>query len=103
MRASEAKGGGHGLLASPWIRHCGGAGSSNDGNTARRAFRNEKTFAEITRVSEELIHRLHAILQAMACGHRIDPVQFGKHCDGTAELFVAEYLCPLVPHACLRA
>ena len=69
----------------------GGAGSSNDGNTARRAFRDEKTFAEITGVSEELIHRLHVILQVMASGHRIDPVQFGKYCDSTAELYIAEY------------
>lgn len=69
----------------------GGAGSSNDGNTARRAFRDERMFAEITGISEELIHRLHVILQVMASGHGIDPVKFGEYCDSTADLFVAEY------------
>ena len=49
-----------------------GAGTSNDGNSARRAFGDEKTFAEATGVSETLIRRLHIILQVMACGHQID-------------------------------
>ena len=69
----------------------GGAGSSNDGNTARRAFRDETLFAEITGVDEDLIHRLHVILQVMACGHAVDAVQFAEYCDSTAELYVQLY------------
>ena len=34
----------------------GGTGTSNDGNTARRAFGDPKTFSEITGVDEEVIH-----------------------------------------------
>lgn len=75
----------------------GGAGSSNDGNTARRAFQDEKTFAAITGVSEELIHRLHIILQVMACGHDIKPAEFRLYCDRTAELFVTEYAWYYMP------
>ena len=41
----------------------GGAGSSNDGNTSRRAFQAETEFADITGVDSDLIHRLHVILQ----------------------------------------
>ena len=40
-----------------------GGGSSNDGNTSRRAFQAEDEFADITGVDRELIHRLHVILQ----------------------------------------
>ena len=69
----------------------GGAGSSNDGNTARRAFREERTFAEITGIAEELIHRLHVILQVMSSGHSIDPVKFREYCDRTADFYVAKY------------
>ena len=69
----------------------GGAGSSNDGNTARRAFQDEKAFAEITGVSQELMHILHIILQVMACGHNISSAEFGLYCDQTAEMYVAEY------------
>lgn len=66
----------------------GGAGTSNDGNSARRAFSEEKTFAEVTGVSEDLIRRLHIILQVMACGHQIDPHKFKGFCDETADLIV---------------
>ena len=41
-----------------------GAANTNDGNTARRAFQAEKTFAVICGLNETLIHRLHMILLA---------------------------------------
>ena len=69
-----------------------GADSSNDSNTARRAFQGEKTFSALTGVSEELIRRLHVILQVMACGRGIKPAEFRRYCDRTAELFVTEYV-----------
>ena len=40
------------------IPKIGGSGSTNDGNTARRAFDNAKLFSEITGVDLELIERL---------------------------------------------
>ena len=34
---------------------CGGSGTSNDGNTAQKAFSNEDAFGEITGINKELI------------------------------------------------
>lgn len=39
-----------------------GFGSTNDRNTARRAFGNTKLFSDITNVEEELIKRFEIIL-----------------------------------------
>ena len=49
-----------GKSASPWR-----AGTSNDGNTARRAILDPKTFSEITGVDEETIKRLAVILNEL--------------------------------------
>ena len=40
----------------------GGSGTSNTGNTARKAFQNESKFAEILGIDPELIHRIHLML-----------------------------------------
>ena len=53
-----------------------GAGNSNDGNTARRAFSHENTFASICDLDENLIHRFHVILVALSCKRPLDPEQF---------------------------
>lgn len=37
-------------------------GTTNDGQTARKAFQNYKKFAEITEIDETLIWQLHNIL-----------------------------------------
>lgn len=42
-----------------------GSGTSNDGNTARRSFCDPQLTAEIARINEELIRKLHTILQAI--------------------------------------
>ena len=42
-------------------------------------------------MSEDLIRRLHIILQVMACGHQIDPQKFKYFCDTTADLIVHLY------------
>lgn len=49
-----------------------GFGTSNDGNTARRIFKNHKISAEITGVDENLVVRFHIILQCLSSGHDIN-------------------------------
>ena len=49
-----------------------GAGTTNTGNVARKFFSNAGTVAKITGVDEEIISRLHAILQTITCGQNID-------------------------------
>ena len=54
----------------------GGSGNSNDGNTARRAFRSPAEFAACTGVDQELIDRVGSRHGAAGCqlsaqtGHR---------------------------------
>lgn len=68
-----------------------GAGTTNDGNTARMFFRDSKTTARITGINEDLIKRFHVILQTIACGERIDVSKFSQFCRETATLFVKLY------------
>ena len=75
-----------------------GAGNSNDGNTARRAFEHEQTFANICGLDEDLIHRLHMVMVALSCKLPINPDTFGTYCKQTAELLVQPV--PMVLYAC---
>ena len=69
----------------------GGSGNSNDGNTARRAFRSPADFAACTGVDEQLISRMNTILQAVSCFHRLDTAALAKYCGDTAERYVSLY------------
>lgn len=69
----------------------GGAGSSNDGNTARRAFKDHETFDEILGIDKEVLRRIRIILQTISHNFPIDPDLFGKYCRTTAELYLANY------------
>ena len=42
---------------------------SNDGNTARRAFKNHEVFSEFTQVNFDIIKSLHKILTDIFCGY----------------------------------
>ena len=61
-----------------------GSGTTNDGNTARKAFRNYKVFSEITGVSEYLIKRLWILLCLINSNHNVDPKKFN---DYSLEIF----------------
>ena len=75
-----------------------GSGNSNDGNTARRAFLAEETFAEICGLDVNLVHMLIAI----SCKSSLDPDKFGDYCRKTAELFVHPwYKMPVSVHVLL--
>lgn len=69
----------------------GGAGNTNDGNTARRFFANISVVAKITGVNEELLKRFHVILQVLNSGLSINEEAFEKYCLDTARLYVKEY------------
>lgn len=68
-----------------------GSGNTNDGNTARRAFQEEDTFADISGLDLNLVHRIHMILVAISCKSSLNPVRFGDYCRRTAEIYVQLY------------
>ena len=53
-----------------------GAGSTNDGNTARRFFANPSVAARVTGFDENLLRRFATILDTMACGFEVDTEKF---------------------------
>ena len=69
----------------------GSSGSTNDGNTARRAFRNPNLYSEITGVEKELIIRLRIILLVINLNHKISIASFIIYLRETAEFHVRIY------------
>lgn len=69
----------------------GGSGNSNDGNTARKFFRNSNIVAEVTGLNRELIDKCHVILQCLASGYDIRKDAFQTFAINTARLLVREY------------
>ena len=65
----------------------GGAGTTNDGNTARRAFRDPEMLSQITGVDLRLITRFSVILQAISSSRPVDAEKFGAYALETAKLF----------------
>lgn len=68
-----------------------GFGSSNDGNTARRFFKNHKISSEITGINEDLIIKFYTILQCLSSGHKLDFKKFDSYCWEVAEMYVELY------------
>lgn len=69
----------------------GGCGSTNDGNTARRAFENVDLLAECLGLNNQLLRNFKMILIALSCHLPIDPVLFESLCYSTAEIYVSHY------------
>ena len=69
----------------------GGTGTSNDGNTARRASRDPKTSSEITGVDEEAVKWVAVVLNALQSLEQVDSERFGKYAMETAEMLVHHY------------
>ena len=69
----------------------GGSGSSNNGNCARRFFRNYTVVAGILGLEEELLKRLFTILCTFSCFQEINADKLEQYCLETAELFVEKY------------
>lgn len=68
-----------------------GSGTSNDGNTARRFFRNSKQSSDITGINEELIRRFCVILETIASGYDINLEAFRLYTAETKTLYMELY------------
>lgn len=69
----------------------GGAGSSNDGNTARRAFRDHKKFADILEIDADLVKRLRIVLVTISHNLTVNPDAFEEYCRRTTERYIDLY------------
>lgn len=69
----------------------GGFGSSNDGNTARRAFEHHSVFSEIVGIDESLIFHLKIILITLSCQFPINLEKFEKFCFEAASIIQTKY------------
>ena len=63
------------------------SGTSNDGNTARKFFKNSSVSAAITGLDEDHIRRFTSYLR-LSCGHEINVQEFQKYAHETAKKFV---------------
>lgn len=69
----------------------GGSGTTNDGNTARRAFEKPDDFADCLGLDKQLISNFKFILISLSCHLPIDVNRFDILCTSTAKLFVQLY------------
>ncbi|XP_047127601.2 uncharacterized protein LOC124808507 [Hydra vulgaris] len=74
-----------------------GYGSSNTGNTARKAFENADTFADIKGVDFNIIVRLRNIMKAVCSGYHLDLEAFKKYCLATSEMIIEKYNWYIMP------
>ncbi|XP_065648023.1 uncharacterized protein LOC136077773 [Hydra vulgaris] len=72
-------------------------GNTNDGNTARRAFKNAETFADITGVAVDVIIRLRTILIAVCSCYELNSESFGQYCYETTALILKNYCWYVIP------
>lgn len=70
---------------------CGGSGTSNDGNTARKFFKHLDESSEITGLNKSLLERCSVILRCISSGYKINIIKFKEFSLTTARLLVAEY------------
>lgn len=82
-----------------------GAGTTNDGNTARRFFSNPEITARVTGIDVNVIQRFHVILQVIASGEHVNITKYSDYCE-TAVLCTSEelygwYYMPLSVHKLL--
>ena len=73
------------------VPKAGGSGNTNTGNVARRAFRSEHIFSNITGVDQNLIHRIHIMLIAINTDRAINDEAFRKYGVESAALWVSLY------------
>ncbi|KAG4079505.1 hypothetical protein HA402_005202 [Bradysia odoriphaga] len=71
------------------VKH--GSGNSNDGNTARRFFRDPVYASKITRIDETLIRRFHVVLIAITSRKPVDPIKFETYATETINHYNSLY------------
>lgn len=68
-----------------------GCGTTNDGNTSRRFFKDPKLSSEVTGLDENLINRFRVILIALSSGLDVDTKKFQEFAYQTADLYKSQY------------
>jgi len=68
-----------------------GYGTSNDGNTARKFFRNPEISADITKIDVNLIRNFAIILAILSSCHKINVLTFKTLLKKTFNLYVEKY------------
>lgn len=68
-----------------------GYGTTNDGNTARKFFREYALSSSITGLNEDFLKHLHTILTTLSCGYAINTEAFAEYSKATAEQYVELY------------
>ena len=67
------------------------SGSTNDGNTVRRAFSQPELFGRITNVDQSLIHNFKIVLISLTCQQVLDLEKFETFCFDAANLYMMKY------------
>lgn len=68
-----------------------GTGTTNDGNTARTAFRDFRVFSQITGIDINLIRRLYTILSVINSGYKLNLEKYEQYCFETYQVYVDNY------------
>jgi len=68
-----------------------GGGNTNDGNSARRFFRDVDTTSNITGIDRRLVERISIILRVLSSGYSINLSMFETYVEETARLYVELY------------
>ena len=68
-----------------------GAGTSNDGNTARRAFEKWGVFASLLGLDPQFVEGLQVLLIAMSCQLPLNSKRFGDFCSSLKERYISLY------------
>lgn len=68
-----------------------GYGSTNDGNTARKFFRDPSLTSRLTGLDENFLRRFQTILITLNCGYEVNADRFDSYAKETAELYVQLY------------
>ena len=68
-----------------------GYGSTNDGNSARRFFKNYEQSAAITGIDQNLLLRFYIILCTLSSGHDINILKYKRYVEETKELYLSLY------------
>lgn len=69
----------------------GGSGTTNDGNTARRAFHEPQLFASCLGLDERFLQDLATILIALNCQYSLNAERFGNFCTDLLLHYVSLY------------
>lgn len=68
-----------------------GKGTSNDGNTARRFFKEHKASAEILGIDSRIIEMFYVVLQVVSSGLSVDISKFRQYCETLAKKCIQSY------------